>query len=223
MASDFPGSPPLLKGALVVFAARVPLPTNVIVFQYNPETMSRSFAPQSSDGDEQAAPRPGAAGRTAPTYPPNETFTVSIDLDAADQLGESDPIALETGLHPTLSALELLLAPSSAALILRRTLAAAGSALLTRAEAPIVLFVWGRARVVPVRITSVGITEQAFDQALNPIVAKVELGLRTLTERELAAAGAPFDTIVIARQIAKEALARLNVVNSAQFAGVLGS
>ena len=37
MPSEFPGRPRLLKGALIVFDAPIPVPTNIIIFQYNPE------------------------------------------------------------------------------------------------------------------------------------------------------------------------------------------
>lgn len=218
MASEFPGSPLLLKGALVVFETVVPVPTNIIVFQYNPETLTRAFAAQAPPAPDQRR----TSGDTAPVLPPTETFTCTIEVDATDQLETSHPLAVTTGVHPTLAALELLLYPPSSALILKKALALVGSSAISPAQAPLVLFVWGPARVVPVRVTAVSITEEAFDQLLNPIRARVGLTMRTLTERELANAGAPFDTLALVQQIAKEALARVNVVNSAnQVSGML--
>jgi len=212
VASEFPGSPKFLKGALVVFETARPIPTNIIVFQYNPESMTRSFTQQAAD------PEPsGCAGDTHHVqYPPIESFDVTVELDAADQLEHGNPLAQAVGLHPTLAALELLLYPRSELLILNKTLALLGSAMVAPPEVPLVLFVWGPARVVPVRVTSVSITEEAFDQLLNPIQARVQLGLRTLTDKELAHAGPPFRTLAIVQQVAKEALARSNVVNAAQ-------
>ncbi len=210
--SNFPGSPWLLKGALVVFETLAPIPTNIIVFQYNPETMTRSLEQQGRD--YQLGQNSGDTLHIQ--YPPLESFTLSVELDAADQLELSNPLAVATGLHPTLAALELLLYPMSALLILNKALALAGSAMITPPALPMVLFVWGPARVVPVKVTSVSVTEQAFDQLLNPIQARVELGLRTLGIDELATVGPPFDTLWLVNLIAKEALARLNVVNSAQ-------
>ncbi len=206
MLSDFPGSPHTLKGALVVFETRAPIPTNLIVFQYNPETMSRSFSQQSSDGDPRQQ-----SGRSVNLLPPTESFSVTVELDAADQLEAANPLVLATGLHPTLAALELLLYPPSTALILNKVLALAGSALISPAQSPMVLFVWGPARVLPVRVSSVSFTEEAFDQLLNPIRAKVQLSLRTLTGAELRDAGPPFDTLALVQQIAKEVLARANI------------
>jgi hypothetical protein len=215
MPSDFPRSPRLLKGALVVFEAAVPVPTNLIVFQYNPETVARSFAPS---GGSPAGDRQGG-GDTSPTLPPVETYRLKVELDAADQLEQSNPLAIGVGLHPTLAALELLLSPPSASLILGRVLAVAGSALVTPARAPLVLLVWGPVRVVPVRVTSVGVTEQAFDPRLNPIRAQVALGLRALTLAELQQAGAPFDVLGMVNLIGREVLARSNLFNSAEQIG----
>lgn len=215
MPSEFPRSPRLLKGALVIFETSAPIPTNLIVFQYNPDGVSRSFQqrggtnPQEGSGDTQ-----GAA-------PPLETFQLRAELDATDQLerpGEN-PLAVAVGLHPTLAALELLLYPASTLLILNSVLSLAGSAVVAPARAPLVLLVWGPARVVPVRLSSLSIEEQAFDQLLNPIRAQVTLGLRALTIPELRQAGPPFDTLAIVNQIAKEVLARANIFNSIQTIG----
>jgi len=205
----------MLKGALVVFETKLPIPTNLIVFQYNPESMSRSFT-QLGGGDQSQTQ---SSGDTQPKLPPVESFQVSVDLDAADQLETKNPLAIATGLHPTLAALELLLYPPSTELILNTALSLVGSSIISPAQAPLVLFVWGPLRVVPVRVMSVGITEQAFDQLLNPIQAKVQLGLRALTVPELALAGTPFSQLGIVNQIAKEALARANIFNSIQAIG----
>ena len=217
MPSEFPRSPKFLKGALVVFETKLPIPTNLIVFQYNPETMTRSFTAMAGDGAQSQS-----AGDTRPRMPPVESFQLTVELDAADQLESKNPLAIATGLHPTLAALELLLYPPSTMLILNKALTLVGSAIISPAQAPLVLFVWGAPRVVPVRVMSVGITEQAYDQLLNPIRAQVSLGLRALTVPELAQAGTPFDTLGLVNHIAKEVLARLNVVNSVeQITGML--
>lgn len=216
MPSDFPRSPKLLKGALVVFETIAPAPTNLIVFQYNPDTMSRSF--QQLGGGGGADPRTGA-GDTEAALPPLQSFQLIVELDAADQLEASNPLALGVGLHPTLAALELLLYPSSASLILNKALALAGSAVVTPARAPLVLLVWGPLRVVPVRLGTLSVVEQAFDQLLNPIRAQVTMDLRALTIAELRAAGPPFDTLAVVNQIAKEVLARSNLFNSAEQIG----
>jgi hypothetical protein len=218
MPSEFPGSPKFLKGALVVFETAAPVPTNLIVFQYNPETMSRGLQP--TGGATPAAPQQGAAP-PQPTLPPVETFQLTVELDAADQLEApaANPLTKAVGLHPTLAALELLLSPSSAALILNAALSLVGASLISPPQAPLVLFVWGPLRVVPVRVTSVAVTEMAFDQLLNPIQARVALGLRALSIPELLQAGAPFNALGIVNVVAKEVLAHANLFNSAQQIG----
>jgi len=95
MPSDFPRSPKLIKGALVVFETKLPVPTNLIVFQYNPETMSRGFQIAAGASD----PRLGSGG-TGTMLPPIETFQVAVELDAADQLEDKNVLARGVGLHP---------------------------------------------------------------------------------------------------------------------------
>jgi hypothetical protein len=204
-----PIEPQLLKGALIVFETIAPVPTNLIVFQFNPESVNRSFQAQTRE----PGPR-RSAGDTQHALPPTESFDLTVELDAADQLELGNPITIVSGLHPTLAALELLLYPPSTELILNKVLSAAGSRRIAPAKVPLVLLFWGAFRIVPVRVESVRITEEAFDPVLNPIRAKVDLGLRTLTQRELDRAGAPFDTLALVNQIAKEALARTNVFNA---------
>jgi hypothetical protein len=212
MASDFPGSPTVLKGALVVFGAPVPVPTNLIVFQYNPDEMRRSFRQAAPVGEEAERRRSGGTRRVRP---PVESFALTVELDAADQLELGNPIAVATGVHPALAALELLLYPDSTVVLLNKGLAALGMSLIAEPKVPVVLLVWGLPRIVPVRVTSVSITEQAYDQLLNPIRARVELGLQALTEAELQDAGAPFDTLGLVNLIAKEVLAKTNIVSGA--------
>jgi len=212
MASDFPGSPTVLKGALVVFGAPVPVPTNLIVFQYNPDEMRRSFRQAAPVGEEAERRRSGGTRRVRP---PVESFALTVELDAADQLELGNPIAVATGVHPALAALELLLYPDSTVVLLNKGLAALGMSLIAEPKVPVVLLVWGLPRIVPVRVTSVSITEQAYDPLLNPIRARVELGLQALTEAELADAGAPFDTLGLVNLIAKEVLAKTNIVSGA--------
>ncbi len=187
MASDFPRSPKLLKGALVVFASQSPgPPPQIIVFQYNPEQVSRSLA-------QRAAPRdPGNVGAAREDVlrvqgPPVETITLSIELDAADQLAEPEqnPVTVQNGLHPTLAVLEMLLYPTTDKAQQILSLAAQGQVQVCPADTPLVLLVWGKSRVVPVLLTSFSITEQGFDPQLNPIQAKVDLGMRVLTYMEL--------------------------------------
>src|SRR5215472_8480861 len=183
MPDGYPGRPLLLKGALVVFETPLPVPTNVIIFQYNPEAMTRKIA-QTGGGDQTGmggGPLNSClnAGDTRNVLQaPIESYSLTIELDAADQLEKSDDVTLKVGLHPALAALELLLYPRLSDFILSESLVLLGSSIIAPLQTPLVLFVWGAPRVVPVQVTSISITEQAFDQLLNPIQAKVDLTMR---------------------------------------------
>ena len=212
MASEFPGRPLLLKGALVVFGTPVPLPTNVIIFQYNPESMTRTFAQPGADlSGESRDARLNAGDTQNVLQTPIETYSLAVELDAADQLEEGDVVTRLVGLHPALAALELLLYPSSRVTLINKQLSNGGSAMIVSPQVPLVLFVWGAMRVVPVQVTSVSITETAFDQILNPIQAKVDLAMRSLTDTELNHAHPPFTTLGTVNQIAKEAMSRFQI------------
>lgn len=216
MASEFPRSPNNLKGALVVFEAQIPVPTNLIVFQYNPDEVRRTVGrPASVGAGGEGAGKAGGGGPQA-LLPPPEAMQLPIELDAADQLEfpGQHPITVGTGLHPALAALELLMYPPSTQLILQKVLAAAGASILTSASAPLVLLVWGPLRVMPVQVTGIQITEQAFDQLLNPIRAEVTLSVKALTPMQLASAPGPIKTMGLVNHIAKEVLARLNGVSA---------
>jgi hypothetical protein len=187
MASDFPRSPKLLKGGLVVYQSQNPgPPPQVIVFQYNPEQMSRSLVMR-------AAPRdPGNVGSAREDVlrvlgPPVETINLSVDLDAADQLAEPDknPDTVQNGLHAPLAILEMLLYPTTEKAQQMLDFAQAGQVQVCPADVPLVLLAWGKSRVLPVLLTNFSVNEQAFDPQLNPIQAKVDLGMRVLTYMEL--------------------------------------
>lgn len=218
MASEFPGRPWLLKGALVVFETTSAVPTNLIVFQYNPDAMTRSIQPE-IDWENAYDPVTGRR-RKDNLLPPSESFQLEIELDAADQLEDSNPLAMATGLHPTLAALELLLYPPSQDILLGKLAEKLGMRTLSSGKAPLVLLVWGPARIVPVGVSSLSINEEAFDQVLNPIRAKVSLGLTALSERDLEDTQlAGFLTV---RQVEKEVLSRVNLANTAlQIKGML--
>jgi hypothetical protein len=213
MSSAYPGSPRLLKGALVVFETVAPIPTNLIAFQYNPESVTRSLESRATVGGRGAK---CAKHRTQDLISPTERLKLTIELDAADELEEGAVIAQATGLHPVLAALELLMYPTSAQKILGTVLSAIGSAFIAPATEPLVLLVWGPLRVIPVHLESLSITEEAFDQLLNPIRAKVELGLRSLSAGDLQAAGKVFTAIDVVNLIAKEVLAHENAVASVE-------
>lgn len=174
-------SPRLLKGGLVLLDPDSGAVQRIIPLQYNPETLTRTLQPQgtSEGGDRSEAMRLKG--------PPIETFRLEAEIDATDQLEfpDQNPNAVEVGIHPQLAALEIIVYPTSRVLQSNNTLAKSGALEIVPAQAPLVLFVWSKNRVVPVRITEFSITEEAFDQALNPIRAKVNLSLRVLSVNDL--------------------------------------
>lgn len=207
--SSFPGSPRLIKGAIIGLDPINPL-ASVVVFQYNPDTMTRRLEARSTGGGE-GSDRSEAFRLTGP---PKETITLNIEVDAADQLEQANPIAIVSGVSPTLAALEMLLYPKSSTVIANTALALIGNIEIIPPEAPLTLFVWGPTRVLPVRVTGFSITEEAYDTLLNPIRAKVDLTLTVLSYVDLKLTN-PGYTLFMAHQITKEVMATTNVFNSA--------
>lgn len=154
----------------------------VLALQYNPDTVTRSLTAQATGTD--SADRSEALRLKGPAV---ETYTLDIELDLTDALEHpaDNPAATDVGLHPTLAGLDALVNPTLATLMANDALARAGRLEILPMEAPLTLFVWSRQRIVPVRLTQLTITEEAFDTALNPILAKVSLGMRVLTVNDL--------------------------------------
>ena len=205
--STFPGSPRLLKGAIIGADKFNPL-ASVIVFQYNPDTMTRKLEARTSTGE--SADRSESLRLAGP---PKETITISLEIDATDQLETANPLAVATGINPTLAALEMLFYPKSIQVIANLAVAQTGFLEIIPTEAPLTLFVWGPTRVLPVRITSFSITEEAFDTLLNPTRAKVDLTMQVLSYYDLKVSNPGF-SLFMAYQIAKELMATTNVFNS---------
>ncbi len=210
--STFPNSPRLIKGALIGVDIFNPL-ASVVVFQYNPDTMTRRLEPRTAGGDGEK----GEAFRLA--GPPKETITLSVEIDATDQLEQANPIAVATGVSPTLAALEMMLYPKSALVIANTILSAVGTVEIFPAEGPMILFVWGPTRVLPVRLASLSITEEAYDTLLNPTRAKAELSLTVLSYNDLKLTS-PGNALFMVHQITKEVMATTNLFNSVQNVGV---
>jgi hypothetical protein len=210
MANGFTRSPKLLKGALIQFKAPmlIPIP-NIIVFQYNPETMTRTLTPWTPIEREATYNEQGRATLTALTdeqtnqlrqpFDPTETFNLTLELDAADALEEpsSHPIATIAGVADRISAMEILCYPPGPGAIggllnvsVNVSLTSGisfGSAadVVPRRDVPIVLFFWGPGRIVPVRIITFNVEEQQYSPLLYPIRAKVTIGLKVLDENHL--------------------------------------
>lgn len=211
--AEFPGRPRVMKGALLVFALPAPVPTQVIVFPINPDTMTRRF-----DLGAGAAGRAGAGSHepTTPSTQPGEQISVTLVLDAADQLEapSQNPTTVISGLLPVVSALEQLIHPSTLTVRLARALAQVGGSVITPPSRPWTVFVWGVARVMPVKVSGLSITEQSFDQRLNPIAARAELQMTALTAQELADAPAAVKGLADVHASSREVLAGINTAQS---------
>jgi len=156
---------------------------SVIALQYNPDSLQRTLQIQSLPG--------GADGVRVDVLrlrgPAVETIKVEAELDATDQLEfpTQFPNAVKFGLHPQLAQLEMLINPTVETLLADDSMANAGTLEIIPLEQPLTLFVWSKNRVVPVRLTEFAVTEEAFDTSLNPIRAKVSMGMRVLTVDDL--------------------------------------
>jgi hypothetical protein len=223
-----------MRGALIQFMPTflVPLP-NVIVFQYNPETITHTWEQAEAVSDAENANPLAVRGL------PAESFSLTIFVDAGDMIADGSPvaegIARVSGIYSRLAALEMLLFPMDAtqgAELVGSVSAAAGgvagalgaeaaeSRAIPQAEAPVVLFVWGPGRIVPVRVTGLTITERLYDELLNPTHAEAQLKMRVLTPDELSAVkGAMGEIAKVAytySQGLRQVLAVANLANSVE-------
>ncbi len=251
MNTGYSRSPKLLKGALIQFSAPmlIPIP-NIIIFQYNPETMTRTLTPwtpvERSYNEETGEMEPLTRAQEralAQPFDPQETFSLTLELDAADALEhpESHPVAVLAGVADRVAAIEMLCYPPGQSALggllnvsvsvsvgssgLSASAGGAAADVLPRKAVPIVLFFWGPGRIVPVRITSFSVEEQQFSPLLYPIRAKATLGLKVLDENHLLniegteGGGAAVDIAKACytfTRAQKEALATANLANSVE-------
>jgi hypothetical protein len=193
-------SPLLQKGAILSLDPTTGIPLGKIMLQYNPDTLTRSLKPQTV-GDE-----PDRTEIMRLKGPPVETIKCDVEIDATDQLASGDSTAMSLGIQPQLSSLELLVYPSSAVLIANEVLSLLGTVEILPMESALTVFVWNKNRITPVRITDLSITEEAFDPQLNPIRAKVSLGMRVLNVNDVGFL-TPAGALYMIYQITKEGMA----------------
>lgn len=180
--TTFPGSPKLLKGGIVLIDPSSSAVQRIISLQYNSDSLSRSLQIQGITAE--GADRSDVLRLKGP---PNETIKLDAEIDATDQLEFPDRNreVVEFGIQPALAALEMLVYPTSGQLLANNALAKAGTLEIAAMETPLMLFIWSKSRILPVRLTDFSITEEAFDPNLNPIRAKVSLGMRVLNVNDL--------------------------------------
>jgi hypothetical protein len=178
--TTFPGSPRIIKGGIVLINPDSSSIERIIIFQYNPETLTRTLQVQGIGG--------GNSHRSEAlrlTGPPVETIKLDAEIDATDQLEVADPVTVQSGILPQLAALETMIYPTSTQLQANNSLAQSGTLEIAPMESALTLFVWSSSRILPVRLTEFTITEDTFDVNLNPIRAKISLGMRVLNIDDL--------------------------------------
>jgi non-ribosomal peptide synthetase component F len=198
--SSFPGSPRTVPGAIVAVDPLSAL-SRVAVFQYNPDEVTRTLKPRT--------PPSGAGASDADRVwgAPTQTISMKAELDATDGLEEGDPLTGAAGVAASLGVLEMLLYPSVARVIANTALLAAGTIEVIPPRTPLAVLAWGPGLVVPVRLESLTVTEQAFDAAtLMPTRAAVDLSLQVLTYDDLSPTDPAF-ALFLAHQVVKESLA----------------
>jgi len=236
VSDGFPNKPRILRGAFVEFG--LSLPPLFVVFQFNPVQLTRnrgltfSFPGTPSQPSTGGGQAPAAPSRTLRQFHGDfsnlldlqkqqlvtvqeQTIGFDIRLDATDRLDEGDTITEQFGIAPQLSTLELMVYPKEESL-----LGAAVSALLGKpkgfsftrgANPPLVLFVFGRKRVLPVNINSMNITETEFSTDLNPIRATIAVNLTVIEGKSV-----PY----LYSKAMTEAMSLLNLANLADITNV---
>lgn len=170
----------LLKAGLVLLNPETFTTERIIAFQFNPETMSRALEVAGA----------GEGNRSQPLRmlgPPVETITLDVELDATDVLGDGkgDADLKNNGLLGALALLESLVYPDSTDVLANKALAESGALSIIPMERYLTVFIWGKKRVLPVRVTQFTVSEEDFDENLNPTRATISLGLRVLSVDDL--------------------------------------
>jgi hypothetical protein len=211
-----PGTPRIIKGGIALLDPKAGTVKRIVALQYNPDTLTRSLQIKGAGaetGDHIEALRLKG--------PPVETIKLECEIDAADLLEAGDTEVTQVGLHATLAALETIVYPTSVQLIANNGQASGGSLEITPIQAPLTVFVFGRGRIVPVRITELSVTEEAFDVSLNPIRAKLNLTLKVLTVDDLGF-DAPGGSLFLTYLQAKEQLALRSKAGTFGALGITG-
>jgi len=213
-----------MLGALVEYGTDFlgPIP-NVVIFQFNPETISRTIVipPRAVDATQRETSQAGE--------PAHERFTITATFSAADQRNSSDPIGILYGVGPQLAALQAMVYPittpgGAIGAAVSAAVDAIGSLLgsqgppptqpIPREQTPRILFIWGTTRIVPVIIESLTITEQIYDGMLNPIEAEVVIGLAVITPDTCSGDKIGQGALAYTKMV-QDTMASINLANSA--------
>lgn len=191
----------ILRGALVILAPGPPATSRTVVFQYNPESLTREVAPSYANGDQL-----GAASSLQYAGAPTETLTVEVEFDAFDQPPPGATYTIDVGVAPQIAALETLAYPTVMAVTQAQTYLASGQLEIAPYATPVVLFVSGAKRVMPVKVTRISVTEQTFNSQLVPIRARIALTMQVLSYSDVPTSDRNY-SLYLTYQAAKEAWA----------------
>jgi hypothetical protein len=209
-----------MRGAFISFIPKffIPVP-NIIIFQFNPETMTHAWTQSEAAAEERITANPLAVKGD-----PSESFTFTLAMDARDMIADGSPvaqgIATVSGIYTRLAALEMLQFPVDDP----AAAAGGGDTTVPALQAPTVLFVWGPGRIVPIRVTTLSITETLYDPFLNPIHAEATITIRVVTAEELRHLSGPLKEIASAAYSyskgLRQGLAVANLANAVE--GAIG-
>lgn len=198
--SSFPGTPRTVPGAIVAVDPVSAL-SRVAAFQYNPDQVTRTLRPRAPAGGSNASDQDRVFGA------PTQSISMKVELDATDVQEAGGGASNPGGVAASLAALEMLLYPTVARVIANTLLLAVGTIEILPPRLPLAVLAWGPGLVVPVKLTSVAVTEEAFDSAtLMPLRASVDLQLDVLTYDDLGPTD-PAYSLFLAHQVVKETLA----------------
>jgi len=209
-----------MKGAFIQLTKKGPVPVpDLIVFQYNPETIEHTWDQSDSGGG--GAKAGSYSNPQAASGKPDESFSFTLQMDANDSIADGSRIARISGVYTRLAALEMLIFPVKVEEELVGATGAKNACEVPQFLLPTVLFVWGPGRILPVRVTSLGITEKLFDKFLNPTHVEAKIGLRVLKPEELAVAAQAHDPLAKVGMVAysythglRQLLAVANLANA---------
>jgi hypothetical protein len=204
------------KGVLVEYS--LSLPPLMLVFEFNPKTLSRTRtitvktgnAPGTRGGYDFAFPTETSRVAQGVSMEP-ESFSITVLIDATDRLNEGNAVAAQFGIQPELDTLRTMVEPKvqgPGGLQVLSSISAGGERAFQRQEAPsVLLFVWGT-HILPVFLTSVKVDEQAHFPSLVPYRAEVTLTMQVIEGNN------PFYEVEKIRQVASAALNTLTTTVS---------
>ena len=188
--SNYSRTPKLQQGALIQLTRDIiGIVPSITLFQYNPEEITRNFEIRAGESG-------GAKGAEAPNaqpFPPEESYSFTLHLDATDDLERGRPLTQAFGVADRIAVLEKLIFPSKG---LIGDLADSISSLFDvsaeiaeRPSVPIVLLALGPLRVLPVRVTSLSITEKYHNPVMMPTHAEVALAFQVMSPEDFRTCG----------------------------------